>query len=393
MSYSFTSSNDINTSLVGNITATQTSIVVSSISGFPILPPGGVFPLKIIHPQTAGQVETIYVTSYSGTTLTVLRGQEGSTAYAWSNGDTVYSTITAAMVVPNPQTPQARLSASNTSPLYSAAEAATIIYYVPYNGGLVPYYNGSSWNYTILSTPISNNINDGTVNPAAMSTSQSAGLYVWNNNGVMTLTRGPAQASTSTTDPSINWINGMPMNASAITNGPPENQGLYVGSVSTYSSLNGNNAIYYMRDMQSTGSGDGDALMQLRNYFNQTLHAFGNSGTASASIPGSTNTWTASSSARIWITKLLGPEPLNLFANVQYSGQSAAIGTNMYVGIARQATPTSPFNWSPNVASDSRPVLSFCMCMSQQAENLVSVMYCNALPTSCSALLQGIIGV
>lgn len=95
---SFVSANDINTTLTAAITSSQTSITVASTTGFPTIPSGSAFPLKIIHPATAGQVETIYVTAVSGTTLTVERGQEGSTAYAWAAGDAVFSTVTAAMV-------------------------------------------------------------------------------------------------------------------------------------------------------------------------------------------------------------------------------------------------------------------------------------------------------
>lgn len=72
------------TTLNGSINASQTSLVVTSASAFPA---SGTFSLAIDN-------EIMTVTSVSGTTFTVTRGQEGSTGASHSNGATVVQALT-----------------------------------------------------------------------------------------------------------------------------------------------------------------------------------------------------------------------------------------------------------------------------------------------------------
>jgi len=90
----FVFGNNIDTSLTSAISSGTTTIPVASVSGFPTIPTGQYLALTLIHPATAGVFEIVYVTSVSGLNLTVLRGQEGSTAAAWASGDTIFSDVT-----------------------------------------------------------------------------------------------------------------------------------------------------------------------------------------------------------------------------------------------------------------------------------------------------------
>jgi len=90
----FVFGNNIDTSLTSGITSGTTTIPVASVSGFPTIPAGQYLALTLIHPATEGVFEIVYVTSVSGLNLTVLRGQEGSTAVAWASGDTIFSDVT-----------------------------------------------------------------------------------------------------------------------------------------------------------------------------------------------------------------------------------------------------------------------------------------------------------
>ena len=96
--------NFINTTLSAAATSTDTSLSVTSATNFPTLETGQQLPITLINAATQTVYEIIYVTAISGTTLTVLRGQEGTVAQAWSIGDLVKGCITAATVSPSPGT-------------------------------------------------------------------------------------------------------------------------------------------------------------------------------------------------------------------------------------------------------------------------------------------------
>lgn len=90
----FVFGNNIDTTLTSGINASVTTIPVASVAGFPTIPSGQYFALTLIHPPTPGVFEIVYVTSVSGLNLTVLRGQEGSTAASWAINDTIFSDVT-----------------------------------------------------------------------------------------------------------------------------------------------------------------------------------------------------------------------------------------------------------------------------------------------------------
>lgn len=90
----FVFGNNIDTDITASLTASATSITIASATGIPSIPSGQYLPLTIIHPATAGIFEVVWVSAASGTTLTALRGQEGSTAHTWNTGDSIYSDVT-----------------------------------------------------------------------------------------------------------------------------------------------------------------------------------------------------------------------------------------------------------------------------------------------------------
>jgi len=85
--------NNASSTLNGAITNVATTLVVTSAATFPTLPN---FRLLIgISPITA---EIILVTGVSGTTFTILRGQEGTAAIGWADLTTVTHILTAGAV-------------------------------------------------------------------------------------------------------------------------------------------------------------------------------------------------------------------------------------------------------------------------------------------------------
>lgn len=84
------SSTAARTTLSSGINSTATSITVGSVSGFP-----GSFPYTLILDQDTVSEEVVNVTAASGTTLTVTRGQDGTTGVSHSSGADVNHGVSA----------------------------------------------------------------------------------------------------------------------------------------------------------------------------------------------------------------------------------------------------------------------------------------------------------
>lgn len=88
----FTFANNVSTTLAGAISSTATSLTLSSAAHLPTsIPAGKALVITLNDQATRQQFEVIYATSITGATLSGLqRGQEGTTAQAWSAGDYAY---------------------------------------------------------------------------------------------------------------------------------------------------------------------------------------------------------------------------------------------------------------------------------------------------------------
>lgn len=92
----FTFANNISTTLAGSISSGATSLTLSSAANLPSsIPAGKVFVITLNDAATRQQFEVIYATAISGATLSgLLRGQENTSAQAWSTGDYAYTAPT-----------------------------------------------------------------------------------------------------------------------------------------------------------------------------------------------------------------------------------------------------------------------------------------------------------
>jgi len=88
-------SNNATTSLSSGITNSATSITVSSVSDFPSLSAGEYYFATLAN-VTNTKIEIVKVTSASSTTLTVVRGQDGTAAVSFDSGDNFQLRVTAA---------------------------------------------------------------------------------------------------------------------------------------------------------------------------------------------------------------------------------------------------------------------------------------------------------
>ena len=160
--------------------------------------------------------------------------------------------------------PQGRLTlAANTPVMVSNVSGANTLYYTAFKGNRVPIWNGAKWSLEGFPSDLTNLTTDAVNNPAACVASSAYDLFVWLKNGVLTLTRGPVWSSLTARAMTLARLNGILTNSAAITNGPPANQGTFVGSIATDGSAT--------LDVQfgGTGSGGVPGYFCLSNYWNR----------------------------------------------------------------------------------------------------------------------------
>jgi len=184
--------NNASTTLNGGINNAVTSLVVTSASGFPS---SGNFRIII-------DSEIMIVTAVSGTTFTVTRNAESTSAASHSNGAAVTCILTAGSIAAllSALTPQGRLTlTSGTSQMTSSVTGATTVYYTPDVGDWVKIYDGASWGQYSFAE-LSQATTDSTKSPAACIANTNYDMFVWNDSGTIRCTRGPAwtQAQTFT---------------------------------------------------------------------------------------------------------------------------------------------------------------------------------------------------
>ena len=94
----FVFANNVNTTLASGITATATTLTLTSSAHLPTLAAGEIFALTLNDAATQSVFEIVYVTAISGATLTVIRGQENTAAQAWLTNDYAYASNTAGIL-------------------------------------------------------------------------------------------------------------------------------------------------------------------------------------------------------------------------------------------------------------------------------------------------------
>jgi hypothetical protein len=195
--------------------------------------------------------------------LSYLPGHEGEVQQALANADVNFQELYLAVN----DIPQGRLTLASGIPVMTATVAqATNIYYTPYIGMNVPIYDGNNFVMTDIGGQLTNVTTDATTNPAAVALNSIYDLFVWLNNGVPTLSRGPAWASSTTRSAgtALTRIRGMLVNNVAITNGPPQYQGTYVGTVISNA---GTTTVSFQYG--TAAAGGGAALLGVWNMYNR----------------------------------------------------------------------------------------------------------------------------
>lgn len=128
--------------------------------------------------------------------------------------------------------PDGRLTLTSGTPVMaSSVSAATTLFYTPYAGNLIPIYDGTNMVPTVFAE-LSVATTDTTKNPAAIGASKVNDWFVWNDSGTLRLSHGPdwTNDTTRSAGTALTLVNGLLLNAVAITNGPGASRGTYVGT-------------------------------------------------------------------------------------------------------------------------------------------------------------------
>ena len=86
--------NNFSTTISAGIGANSGSVTLTNAANLPTLAAGQVLPVTLNDFATRTKYEICYVTAISGSTLTITRAQEGTTAQVWSAGDFIFASIT-----------------------------------------------------------------------------------------------------------------------------------------------------------------------------------------------------------------------------------------------------------------------------------------------------------
>jgi hypothetical protein len=156
------------------------------------------------------------------------------------------------------------LSLVEGNPEIVPTEGARTVFYSPYLTPVVPTFNGTGWDRTLLSGPLRNDYDDTSKNPP-MADGSCADLFVWNDNDTMRLGRGPSWSYTGAGRPPLQWINHYRTNGAAIPNGPAQNRGTWVGTIATWP--DGVGHTYVRTNWPGAG-----AINQVWNAYNKKLN-------------------------------------------------------------------------------------------------------------------------
>ena len=148
--------NNCNTTLNGGITAVATSLVVTSATGFPAPTGSQYFYCTLADAATQTTIEIVKVTAVSGTTFTIVRGQDGTTGTIFASGAVVSLRLVAANLNDFPKLDEAN-TFSQTQTFSAAPITSTLTGFVYGNGASAQTVATNAQLLTLLGTlPVAN---------------------------------------------------------------------------------------------------------------------------------------------------------------------------------------------------------------------------------------------
>jgi len=143
--------NNANTTLNGGITAVATSMVVTSATDFPVPTGSQYFYCTLADAATQTTIEIVKVTAVSGTTFTIVRGQDGTTGTIFASGAVVSLRLVRASLNDFPKLDEANTFSGPSSTFNNAPSFGTALGtgsggtgLTTLTSGRIPYGNGTS---------------------------------------------------------------------------------------------------------------------------------------------------------------------------------------------------------------------------------------------------------
>lgn len=161
--------------------------------------------------------------------------------------------------------PQGRLTLESGVPVMATTQSAkTTLYYTPYVGNQLPIHDGTNMIPTAFAE-ISVETTDTAKNPAAIGANKVNDWFVWNDGGTIRLSHGPdwTNDTTRSAGTALTRVNGVLLNAVAITNGPGAERGTYVGTTRS----DGSGQLNWI--LGSAANGGGMAVLNVWNAYNR----------------------------------------------------------------------------------------------------------------------------
>ena len=141
--------NNCNTTLNGGITAVATSMVVTSATGFPVPTGSQYFYCTLADAATQTTIEIVKVTAVSGTTFTIVRGQDGTAGTIFASGAVVSLRLVRASLNDFPKLDENNIFTNgfySTGAYSGSFTAGVIVDYVTGNGRFsVGTSDGFTW--------------------------------------------------------------------------------------------------------------------------------------------------------------------------------------------------------------------------------------------------------
>lgn len=245
-------------------------------------------------------------------------------------------------------TPQGRLTLSSTLPVMTAdSTAQSTIYYLPYNGTIIPVYDATQFVYkSIGASGISLALDSNSGHTGYQQSGKNFDLYAYLSSGTLVLATGPAWTSDTARADAITQVNGIWVNNATIvlkkdsttgTESIAANLATYLGSLRA--TANGQTGVALK---PAAGSGGSNNILGLYNAYNRiSVTAMSRDSTSSWTY--ATNTWRAANnnnSNRISFIDGLQQSPIFARYWVDATASGAAIAASGVNLDSTSATPT-----------------------------------------------------
>lgn len=254
--------------------------------------------------------------------------------------------------------PQGRVTLSTGVPVMtSTVSGATTVYYTPYQGNMVPIYDGTNM-VPFQVAEISQLTTDATKSPAAVAASKVYDIFVWNDAGTIRATRGPAWTNSTTRGYTFTMVNGILLNTSTITNGPAASRGTFVGTIAS----NASSTIDFI--LGGSASGGTAAVLNVWNTYNRVSisTAVTDSGTSYTYLPNTIRQARGSTGNQITYVNGLLEDGIC----VNYATEvNTSIGGISIVGIGLDAS--SAFTYQRSVYSNTSTVSAAAVGLNSSA--------------------------